>query len=165
MEAFIQWWRTLARRERRLVMSALAVVLIAIGYLLFFEPAWQGRQQIAKELPVMRSQVAQMDSLGAEAKRLEAVPKQDDSAQSIRRQFELSVASAGLKPFMTQISLSGDVLDVRFNGAPFAAWVVWIESALRETRLRVVDAAIQREATSGAVTVRLALEVPKRETK
>jgi general secretion pathway protein M len=165
MEGLIQWWRSIARRERRMIVAAALVILVAVGYLVSFEPAWRGREQIGRELPLLRAQVAQMDALGKEARRLAAAPAGVDTPQALRAVFEQSVGAAGLKAHLSQINLTGDVLDVRFSGVPFAEWLVWFDAALRETRLRVIDASIQREAASGQVSIRLALEAPKRDGK
>lgn len=164
-EQLIQWWRTLALRERRLISAAAGVIVLALVYLLLFEPAWKGRQQAARDLPRLRTQLAQIDALGVEAARLAALPVSNDSPQAIRQALESSVDAAGLKPYLSQLKLSGDVLDVRFKEVPFAAWIEWIDGAQRQTRLRVVDAAIQREAQIGRVSVKLSLEVPRREER
>lgn len=162
-EALFQWWRSMGTRERRLVLLAAAVLLIALVYQVLFEPAWKGRRAIAKELPTLRVQVAQMDALGIEARRLAAIPAGNQSPQAIRRVFEESAAAAGFGRQLTQITLSGEVLDVRFSDVGFASWLGWFESALRETRLRVIDVSIQREATPGQASIRLALEAPRRD--
>lgn len=165
IEKFISWWRTLALREKRMVIAAAAVLLLAIGYLGLFEPAWQGRKKIQAELPALRSQVGQIDALANEARQLAAIPAVDETPQALRRQFEQSLAAAGLKDYVTQMNFSGGVLDVRFSAVPFAGWVAWLDSALRETRLRVVDAVVTRDAVNGTATVKLALEGPRRDAR
>lgn len=165
MEAIIQWWRTLASRERNLVIAAGAVLLIAFVYLLAFEPAWVGRQKLAKELPQLRAQVAQMDSLSAEARRISGMAATTETPAALRRAVETSISSAGLKPFMSQGNFQGELIDLKFNAVPFAQLAAWLDATIRETRVRVVDANVQREAGNGLVTARLALELPKREAR
>jgi type II secretory pathway component PulM len=63
---------------------------------------------------------------------------------------------------MSQLSLSGDLIDLRFKGVAFPAWLTWFDTALRETRLRAVDIAIERDPAPGTVSARLTLESPKR---
>ena len=165
METFIQWWRTLGNRERQIVLGAAAVVLLAIGYLIAFEPAWVGRQKLSRELPELRAQLAKMDALSIEARRIAGATGSTESPATLRQSVEASIASAGLKPFMTQGNFQGDLIEVKFNAAPFSLLASWLASTVRETRVRVVDANVQREATAGLVTAKIAFELPKRESR
>ena len=63
---------------------------------------------------------------------------------------------------MSQLTVSGELIDVRFKGAPFATWLGWFDTMLRETRLRAVDVALEREGAPGVVSARLTLEAQKR---
>ncbi len=163
IENAIQWWRTLALRERRLVSLGAAVLVLALVYLLAFEPAWRGRARAAEQIPALRSQLAQLDELAAEARRLSALPSGSEPVQAVRKQLEDTLRVAGLSPYVAQVSLSGELFDVRLRNVPFAPFLAWLESAQRQTRLRIVDAAVQREAGGGAVTARVALETARRE--
>jgi general secretion pathway protein M len=165
METFIQWWRSLANRERQMVVGAVAILSLILGYLVAFEPAWVGRQKLAQELPQLRSQLAQMDALSSEARRISGVTGNNESAANLRQALEASIASAGLKPFMTQGNFQGDLIEVKFNAAPFALLATWLAGAVRETRVRVVDANVQRETSAGLVTAKIAFELPKRESR
>lgn len=165
MENAIQWWRTLARRERNLISAALGVVGFALVYLIAFEPAWEARKQLQKELPALRAEVSRMDNMASEARRLAAVPVSTDSPQTRRMILEQSIVAAGLKPYLAQLTMNGELIDARFKAVPFALWVAWLDAAVRQTRLRIVDAAVQREAVSGLVTARLALEPPAQEVR
>ena len=165
IENLLARWAGLAPRERRFVAGGALLVVATIVYLALFEPAWQGRRKIQAELPALRSQVGQIDALANEARQLAAIPAVDETPQALRRQFEQSLAAAGLKDHVTQMNFSGGVLDVRFSAVPFAGWVAWLDSALRETRLRVVDAVVTRDAVNGTATVKLALEGPRRDAR
>lgn len=113
----------------------------------------------------MRGQLAQMEQLTDEARRLGAVPAGSDSPQAVKGQLEQSIESAGLKPALAQLTQNGNLFDLRFKSVPYAAWLAWLDSAARATRLRVVDAAVTRETGIGVVSVRLALEMPRREDR
>jgi general secretion pathway protein M len=163
LERGVRWWASLQARERRLLGTGAAVVALALAYLIAFEPAYAGRQRLAKELPALRAQLAQMEGLAAEARRLSGQASQAvDSPQQLKAQLEQSVEAAGLKGSLAQLSVSGDLIDVRFKSVPLAAWLGWFDTALRETRLRAVDMAVDREAAPGVVSARLTLEAPKR---
>ena len=163
IEKLLQVWRTLAARERRLVGAAVGIVVIAVAYLLLFEPAWNGRRALQTELPVLRGQLAQMSALAAEAKRLGAAHRGADSPQAMRAALEASVQGAGLSGSLAKIEHSGELFDLRFGSVPHAAWLAWLDTTVRETQLRVVDLAVTREPVHGLVSVRLVMEFPRAE--
>lgn len=162
IESLLRWWGSLTPRDRRVLGIGVGVVAVALLYLLAFEPAHQGRVRLEKELPALRGQLAQMDALSAEVRRFAGQATQGaDSPQQLRSQLEASIAAAGLKGSLSQLTLSGDLIDLRFKAVPFAAWLAWFDGALRETRLRAVDIAIERDAGPGTVSARLTLEAQK----
>lgn len=163
LESMLRWWGSLQPRDRRMLAIGGGVLALVLGYLVAFEPAYQGRIRLEKELPGLRGQLAQMDALSAEARRLAGQATQGaDSPQQLRTQLESSIAAAGLKGSMSQLTVSGELIDLRFKGVPFTTWLAWFDTALRETRLRAVDIAIERDAAPGAVSARLTLEAQKR---
>lgn len=163
LEALLTRWQLLAARERRALAGAAALLAVVLAWLVLFEPAWDGRQRARGELPVLRAQLAQMEQLAGEAQRLGAVPGVAETPQAIQSQLRESVASAGLGPALSQLTHSGGLFELRFKSVPYAAWLAWLDSAVRETRLRVVDAAVMREAGIGVVSARLSLELPARD--
>jgi general secretion pathway protein M len=163
LERLVRWWASLATREKRLVGGGAALVSLALLWLVAFEPAFVGRQKLQAELPKLRGQLAQMEGLAAEARKLAGQASQaTDTPQQLRTQLEQSIEAAGLKGAMSQLNVAGELIDLRFKGVGFAAWLGWFEGALRETRLRLVDVAVERETAPGVVSARLTLEAPKR---
>ena len=159
IEMLLQKWRGLARRERRMLAGGVAVIVLALVYLVLIEPAAVGRQQIAAELPGLRAQVSRMELLAGEVRRLANAPAVSDSSSQLRERIEQSAASVGLAT-MVKAALAGDRIEVKAKGAPFAALVDWLDSVLRETRVRVVDANVTRDLEPGMVSARLVLEAP-----
>lgn len=164
IEQLLQKWRGMAPRERRMVAGGAVVVALALVYLLLVEPATLARREIARELPGLRAQVAQMDALAAEAARLAGAPAGTDVPAQLRARIEESAASAGLAA-RAQVQLVGERIEVRARDVPFAALTEWLDSVLRETRVRVVDATVTRELEPGLVSARLALEAARRERR
>jgi general secretion pathway protein M len=162
IEKLLQSWRAMALRERRMVTAAALSVLFAVVYLLMFEPAWKGVAKLDQELPQLRAQVAQMGALASEARRLGTVPKAIESTEVLQQALQASVQAAGLGNALSELKLSGDLFDLSFSAVPHTAWLTWLDTTLRETRLRVADLSITRQQVAGVIDVRLVLEAPKR---
>ncbi len=163
LEALLQRWQLLVPRERRMLLSGALLLAALLVYFVLYEPASDGRRRLAAELPTLRTQLASIEQLAGEARRLAAAPAQNESPQRVKTQLEQSVDAAGLKPALAQLALAGELFDVRFKGVSYAAWLAWLDSAVRETRLRVVDVAVTRETGPGLVSARVTLEMPRRE--
>ena len=130
---------------------------MALVWLVAFEPAWAGRQRLAEELPTQRAELARMASMMEEARALEATTRTASTGGSVRASLEKSLAAAGLAEGV-QIEQRGDRYDLRFPAVPFAAWIDWVALAVRESRVRVVDAKLTRDPRDGYVAARLSLQ-------
>lgn len=154
-EAF---WTNLAPRERWLVASGIAVVTLACAYLLLWEPAATGRARLAKELPALREQAAQMATLAREARTLagHVPPRQSGEAQ--RTALESSLASHGLKP--AQLAIQGETIQLQLDGIAFGAWTDWLASVRDAQRLKITEAQIRYVGAPAIVNVRAVLQAP-----
>ena len=160
IEPVMQRWQAMAPRERRLVMMAVAIVAMSVVYLLLIEPAWLGRQRLERELPALRAQLARIDALADEATRLAAAPVVAATSQEVRARLERSIEAAGLDGALVRLQQSGSLFDIRFEAVAHGDWLEWLEQAVRDVRLRVVDAAVTRTATPGQVNARVSVEMP-----
>lgn len=148
------------------MLAAMAVVLLALFYGVLIEPAWQGRQALQRELPTLRSQLAQVLALADEVKALSTVaPVAGGTLAASKAALERSVKAAGMSEALTKLDASGELIDLRFKSVDHAQWLAWLDGALQETRMRVADLAITREAGPGVVSIRLVLEAPRREPR
>lgn len=165
IEAFLKRWGAMALRERRMVLVASGVVAFAILWMGLFEPAWNGRRALHEELPVLRTQVAQMSGLATVAQQAQAQARAVPAPEAARAAIETSLKAAGLSPSVGQFELNGERISLKLQGVAGAAAFDWLDAALRETRMRVVDASVTREARPGFVSVRLVLEAARRDKR
>jgi general secretion pathway protein M len=162
LEPMLLKWNGLSVRDRRMLGLAAAFLVLVFAWLVAFEPAWNGRRQLERELPALRADLAQMDQLAAEARLAASSSRQsNDSAMQLRGRLEETLADAGLTSSLAQLEVNGEMIEARFRQADFEKWLFWLDGAVRETRLRVVDLSITRESP-GVISGRLALEAPRR---
>ena len=146
------WWSGLARRERFMILAAVSVIAAALLYVAAVEPAWRERARLRRDLPQLQEQAAQVDALRAEALALGAGGGATGVAD--RAAAEQSLARAG---FSGTVRGDGARLEVSVRGAAAQAWFAWLDSYVRESRLRVVRVRVNRTAGSGMVDADAAL--------
>ncbi len=104
LEPLLQKWNALTPRDRRMLGLAIGFLLIVFLWLVAFEPAWDGRRQLARELPTLRADLAQMDQLALEARLASTSNRQAiESAAQLRARIEQSLEEAGLTPAIAQL--------------------------------------------------------------
>ncbi len=162
LETLLQKWAGLPPRDRRILVIAAIFLGIVLVWQLLFQPAWQGTQRLQKSLPTLRADLARMDQLATEVRelsRIASAPAENPAQLKVR--LEQSLLAQGISKDMATVEAHSDIIEVRFRKAPFEAWVFWLDAAVRETRTRVVDLSVNREAP-GVFSGRLALEVARR---
>ena len=162
LENLLQKWASLAPRDRRMLLIAGAFLAVIIFWQVLLEPAWVGRQRLEKSLPTLRAELAQMDSLAAEARELaNAADAPVEPAARIATRLEQSLQARGMDKEAAKVQVQGDIIEVRCHQAPFENWIFWLDGAVRETRTRIVDLSVTRESP-GVFSGRLALEMARR---
>jgi hypothetical protein len=106
---FSEFWAARDARERSMLAVAALVVTFALAYAVLINPALGGREQLNKSLPVLRQQVAQMQTLSKQAAALSAKPVAPPIPMS-RENIEAALARNGMKA--QSVILSGDFAKV-----------------------------------------------------
>jgi len=148
------YWDTRTDQERRMLKIGGAVVAFGIVYGLLIDPAFSGRAQLAKELPQLRQQVAELQSMAGEASRLAAEAPIQPPPMS-RDSVNASLQSRGLTP--QSLTVTGEYARAEFKGVAFAGLVAWLDTMRREQRLIVQDANITAQKTPGQVDATLTM--------
>jgi general secretion pathway protein M len=165
LEKLILQWQGLSIRDRRVLALGSFGLILILGYFVLFEPAWLGRRQLEKDIPALRSQLARLEGISSEARRLSTGAASSTGAESLaqaRIVIEQSLDASKIKD--TQIQIVGDMIEMRFKSMPLTVWLDWLNDALRQSRLRVVDAQLTRDS-GGVTTARLALARPTADAK
>lgn len=159
-QRLLAFWAACAARERMMLIAAAATVLFALTYMLLIEPAMTGRQQLVKNLPLLRQQAAQLQSLSKEVAAISgngALPVIALSKQNI----EAALARNSLKP--QSIMVSGDYAKVQLVAASFAGTLVWLDEMQKTALLPVVEANIVALGPNDLVDATLTLRQPGNE--
>jgi general secretion pathway protein M len=149
----LAYWVARTDQERKLLAAGAAVVLLALAYLLLVAPALEGRAQLARALPQMRQQKAQLEAMAREAAELKAQPV-PQVAPMTRESLTASLAASGLT---ATPAMAGQRAQLQLKGASFANLVMWLDAQRRESRIAVQDAVFTALPTPGQVDANLTL--------
>lgn len=149
--ASVQWQR-LAPRERRLVTLAALVTGAAIIWLVLFEPAWNTLQRVRTELPSLRGQAAQLDTILAESRALQQRVGTAGTATPGEEAITGSLTRAGLQAHMVVTHEANGWL-VTLEQAPIEPTLMWLRDMPAELRLEAAHAALQRPAGDQGQTI------------
>lgn len=146
-QSFSEFWAVRDARERAMLAVAALVVTLGLAYTLLIDPALAGRDQLNKNLPELRQQVAQLQALSKEAAALSgksASPLAGKSAAPLiamsKENIEAALARNGLKP--QSVMLTGDFAKVQLAAVSFAGTLNWLDDMQKTALLSVVDANI-----------------------
>jgi general secretion pathway protein M len=148
------FWNERSEQERRMLAIGGAVVGLALVYSIFVAPALDGREKLAKALPQLRQDVAELKAMGRTAAELAARPPVQAPPMS-RDALNASLNAAGLKP--QSLNLTGEYAKLEVKGVPFAALVTWLDAQRRDSAVLVQEAVVTGQATPGMVDANITL--------
>jgi len=137
-----EWWVGLSRRERIAVLSAAALVVLAVVYLAGIEPAWRARSRLAADLPRLRAEAAELDQLAAEAATLKLRIRTLESPEQTRAALTRLLAEKGVAG--AQLRDEGERIVVSAKRTEVAGWLAWLKDASSQLPLRIAAARIAR---------------------
>jgi general secretion pathway protein M len=154
------WFAALAPREQRLILLALPLLLLMLGWAFIWHPLSEGRSewrersgQLAQDLVWMRQAVATMGVAGDVREGL--------GPRSLLAVADSSLRESGLGPTLRRIEPASERrVRVWFEQAAFDAVIGWAEGLDRRYGIQVVELAANRREGAGIVDVRLTLEAP-----
>jgi general secretion pathway protein M len=144
--SFSEFWMARNARERAMLAVAALVIAFSLAYVLLIAPALFGREQLNKNLPKLRQQVAWMQALSKEAATLSGKAELSASGSSTaplaisREAIDATLARNGLKA--QNVMLTGDFVKIQFASVSFSGTLHWLDDMQKNTLLFVVDANI-----------------------
>lgn len=153
-QSLAAFWNERNKREQNMLAIAMAVIVLGLLYVLLIDPALSGRAGLQKQLPALRQQAAEAQSLSKQAasfgSKTTAPP-----APVTRESIEASLIRKGLKP--QSVTLTGDQARVQLNGVSFPDTIQWLDEMNKSARVSVVEASINAQEQAGMVNATLTL--------
>jgi len=134
-------WNSLPRREQRLVLVALALLLGALLWWVCLAPALATLRSADKQHQLLAVQLQQMQRLQAQAKTMQAQPRL--ALLEARRLLEASVKPLGAT---AQLVVAGERVTVTLRGASADALAQWLTQARLNARAVPSEARLVRSA-------------------
>ena len=149
------FWQARNERERSILISGAAALLLFLLYAILFAPALSGRAALNKRLPEMRQQLAEMQSLAKQASEFTGATAPDPEPVT-QDSVTASLTAHGMKP--QNLTVTSDLVHLQINPVAYSSLMDWIGEQQRDSRLTVVDANIvalaQTDSVNASVTLR-----------
>ncbi|QGZ62784.1 type II secretion system protein GspM [Paraburkholderia acidisoli] len=156
-EIWTDFWEARAPREKVLLSWGGAVLALAIGYSVLWEPAADGRARLRESLPAMQRQLALMTAQADEARTLTgAAASVAPSGQALRDALTASLTDHGLGG--AQVQLIGTTVQVQIKNASFPAFALWLDDVRKQFKVQAVEAHITALKTDGQVDLTASMQ-------
>jgi len=142
------FWLARTEQERKFLTVGGGLLVVLLVYALGIDPAVSGNTRLQKELPLLRQEAAEINTLALQAG---ALQRQAPVAVPPMTRDSLTQALAARGLTAKSISLTGEYAKLQFNGVQFAGLVTWLDATRRESRIAVQDITVTPLDTPGQV--------------
>ncbi|MGD8567471.1 MAG: type II secretion system protein M [Gammaproteobacteria bacterium] len=159
-----EWYNNLEPRERRILLIGAAVLIIAMLYLLAWEPLVNKSAALRKSIDKNQELVTWMEHAAEQARQMQAQikargPSGKSNGQSLLGIIDRTAKSSDLGDSVKRVQPDGQSrAKVWLEKAPFNDIVQWLESLQRRQGIRIVTSVIEKQEEAGLVNARLVLE-------
>lgn len=159
-----EWYNNLEPRERRILLIGAGVLVIAMLYLLAWEPLVNKSADLRKSIEKNQELVTWMEHAAEQARQMQAQieargPSGKTNGQSLLGTIDRTAKSRELGDSVKRVQPDGKSrAKVWLEKAPFNAMVQWLESLQRQQGIRIVTSVIEKQEEAGLVNARLVLE-------
>jgi general secretion pathway protein M len=155
------WFAALAPREQRLILLALPLALLMLGWSLVWHPLAEGRKAWRERTATLADDVAWMRQVAPQLAGGSGPTREGLGQRSLLAVADGSLREAGLGPTLRRIEPASERrVRVWFEQAAFDAVMRWLEGLEQRYGVQVQELAASRREGTGIVDVRLTLELP-----
>ena len=152
-----EFWEARSAREKVMLTWGSAVLAVAIGYSVLWQPAADGRAKLRESLPAMQRQLALMTAQSDEARALAgAAASVAPGGQALKDALTASLAAHALSG--AQVQLIGTTVQVQMKNASFVAWTAWLDEVRKQFKVQVVEAHVSALKADGQVDLTASLQ-------
>jgi general secretion pathway protein M len=151
------FWEPRTPREKTLLTWGGVAVAIVVAYSVLWAPAQQGRERLRETLPAMHRQIAQMTAQADEARMLApAAQGVAPTGGALRDALAAALTQTGLPT--TQVRLAGEAVQIDAKNASFPAWIMWLDGARKQFKVRIVELHATALKEDGQVDLTVSLQ-------
>ncbi len=157
----IEWFKARSRREQLLLVTGSGIVLLAVLWLLVWDPLSQRLGEYQARVAHQQSVLLQLQQLAAEAEQLGTLSNTTAvrNDQSLLSLADRTVRAAGLAGALRRIEPDGEQrVRLWLQQAPFDPLVTWLQSLAGDHGIQVYAANIDPGESTGLVVVDITLE-------
>jgi general secretion pathway protein M len=156
MEAYLNYWRQLKMSERRLILAAFWVILVALLWLLAIAPALKTIKEAPVQHRALDAKLQSMRALSIEAKTLQNQPKLglDEAQKALQSAVSQRFGSAA------QLNLAGERATLTLKNANPQELAQWLTQARVNARALPGEAKLNKTGDGWDGT--LVLNLPKK---
>jgi len=155
IQQFDLFWNERDARERKLLSAAAFVIVLALVYMIFLDPAITSTGKLQSQIPELRQQVAEISALSGQQIKLAASLTQ--IVEPVTKEIvEASLTARGIKT--QSLSVTDDIVRIQIQTVAYSNIMDWLLESQRASRLTVEEARILALPESGQVSVTLMLK-------
>lgn len=158
------WFESLDTREKRILIIGAVVLILALMYLLAWEPFIKKSATLEKSNKENEALLLWMERSAEEAKLLQAKlkasgPTGSTKGQSLLGIIDKTAKSGNLGKAVKRVQPDGESKAlVWLENATFNDMIKWLESLQRQQGVHIVTSVVEKQEEAGLVNARLVLE-------
>ena len=158
------WYDNLDVRERRVLFAGVTVLVVALLYLLAWEPLVNKINVLEKSNQENQKLLSWMEQSAVEAKQLQAKLKSSGASgrskgQSLLGTIDRTAKTNKLAKSVKRVQPDGQTkARVWLENVSFDSMVSWLEKLQRQQGIHIVTSVIEKQDEPGLVNARLVLE-------
>lgn len=158
LDGFTSFWQQRNAKERRLLSVATVLVLLAVIYWMFINPAMSNKAKLEVSIPQLRLQVSEMAAMSTQYAQI-ATAMTENIEPISREVLDASLMRKGIKT--QSLSASDDIVRLQISSVAYSVIMEWILEMQKAARLTVEDAKLTALPEKGQVAVVLTMKQQK----